>query len=173
MRGRVVLVSGGTGALGQSICLAFLGMGATVCVPYVVPEEQTRLLGRISPADASRLETALCDVTDEAAVTAHVALASAQEKDPFGGDARDVVDAAGRMKVTVPKSWQDQDLSGTIVIHVRAPLQRGGHDLLVTREEGQSDVVKDGYYPVTFEIANKALASVGIESGAVEAGGLR
>jgi NAD(P)-dependent dehydrogenase (short-subunit alcohol dehydrogenase family) len=73
VRGRVVLVSGGTGALGQSICLAFLGMGATVCVPYVVPEEQTRLLGRVSPADASRLETALCDVTDEAAVTAHVA----------------------------------------------------------------------------------------------------
>ena len=73
MRGRVVLVSGGTGALGQSICLAFLGLGATVSVPYVVPEEQTRLLGRVPPADAARLETTLCDVADEAAVTAHVA----------------------------------------------------------------------------------------------------
>jgi hypothetical protein len=69
-------------------------------------------------------------------------LAAAQENDPFKGDARDVVDAAGRVKITVPKSWTDADLSGTIVIHIRAPLQRGGHDLLVTREEGQSDVDK-------------------------------
>ena len=37
----------------------------------------------------------------------------------------------------------------------------------VFSKEGQSDVVKDGYYPVTAEIANKALASVGIEPGAM------
>lgn len=74
----MVLVSGGTGALGQSICLAFLGAGATVCVPYVVPEEQARLLSRVAPGDAARLETTHCDVTDEAAVNAHVAQVTAK-----------------------------------------------------------------------------------------------
>jgi NAD(P)-dependent dehydrogenase (short-subunit alcohol dehydrogenase family) len=78
VRGRVVLVSGGTGALGQSICVAFLGAGATVCVPYVVPEEQKRLLARVAPGDAARLELAHVDVTDEAAVNAHVAQITAK-----------------------------------------------------------------------------------------------
>jgi NAD(P)-dependent dehydrogenase (short-subunit alcohol dehydrogenase family) len=72
VRGRVVIVSGGTGALGQSICLAFLGAGATVCVPYVVKEEHAALQVRVGPGDGGRLETAPCDVTDETAVTAYV-----------------------------------------------------------------------------------------------------
>ena len=73
MRGRVVVVTGGTGALGQSICLTFLAAGATVCAPYVVKEEETALRGRVGSGDAARLEMAPCDVTDEAAVTAYVA----------------------------------------------------------------------------------------------------
>jgi NAD(P)-dependent dehydrogenase (short-subunit alcohol dehydrogenase family) len=72
VRGRVVIVSGGTGALGQSICLAFLRAGATVCVPYAVKEEHAALQARIAPNDAHRLETAPCDVTDEPAVTTYV-----------------------------------------------------------------------------------------------------
>lgn len=73
MRGRVVIVSGGTGALGQSICLTFLRAGATVCAPYVVEEEQVALRGRVGSADAGRLEMAPCDVTNEAAVAAYAA----------------------------------------------------------------------------------------------------
>lgn len=73
MRGRVVVVTGGTGALGQSICLTFLSAGATVCAPYVVEEEQVALRGRVGSADAGRLEMAPCDVTDEAAVAAYAA----------------------------------------------------------------------------------------------------
>ncbi len=72
MPGRVVVVTGGTGALGQSIVLAFLGTGATVCVPYVVTEELAALRARVPAGDATRLETAPCDVTDEAAITAYV-----------------------------------------------------------------------------------------------------
>ncbi len=68
MAGRVAIVAGGTGALGQSICLAFLSTGATVCVPYAVPEETDALRARLAPAEAPRLDTAPCDVTDEAAV---------------------------------------------------------------------------------------------------------
>jgi phosphate transport system substrate-binding protein len=40
----------------------------------------------------------------------------------------------------------------------------------VFSKEGQSDVIKDGYYPVTAEIAQQALASVGITATVVEAG---
>lgn len=72
MRDRVVVISGGTGALGQSMVLAFLGAGATVCVPYIVPAEQAALKTRLAPADAARVEMAHCDLTDEAAVTTYV-----------------------------------------------------------------------------------------------------
>jgi phosphate transport system substrate-binding protein len=37
-------------------------------------------------------------------------------------------------------------------------------------QQGQSDVVKDGYYPVTAEIALAALKSVGIDAGPMNAG---
>jgi len=72
VRDRVVIVSGGTGALGQSMVLAFLGTGAKVCVPYVVPAEQAALQARLAPADAARVEVKRCDLTDETAVTTYV-----------------------------------------------------------------------------------------------------
>ena len=72
MRGRVAIVAGGTGALGQSICLAFLSAGDTVCVPFAVPEETDALRARLGPAEAPRLDAAPCDVTDEAAVNRFV-----------------------------------------------------------------------------------------------------
>jgi NAD(P)-dependent dehydrogenase (short-subunit alcohol dehydrogenase family) len=71
--GRVAIVAGGTGALGQSICLAFLSAGDTVCVPFAVPEETDALRARLGPAEAPRLDPAPCDVTDEAAVNRFVA----------------------------------------------------------------------------------------------------
>ncbi|MEZ6017562.1 MAG: phosphate ABC transporter substrate-binding protein [Planctomycetota bacterium] len=40
-------------------------------------------------------------------------------------------------------------------------------------KEGQSDVVKDGYFPITARIAQKALADVGLTLAAVEAGAPR
>jgi phosphate transport system substrate-binding protein len=43
----------------------------------------------------------------------------------------------------------------------------------VFSKQGQSDVVKDGYYPVTAEIAKQDLAAVGVESDAVKVGGSR
>ena len=73
MPGRVAIVAGGTGALGQSICLAFLSAGHTVCVPFAVPEETEALRARLGPADAPRLDAAACDVTDETAVNRFVA----------------------------------------------------------------------------------------------------
>lgn len=73
MPGRVAIVAGGTGALGQSICLALLSAGDTVCVPFAVPEETDALRARLGPAETPRLDAAPCDVTDEAAVNRFVA----------------------------------------------------------------------------------------------------
>ena len=71
MTGRVAIVSGGTGALGQSVSLRLLSAGATVCVPYVVPAEADALRARAGAADA-RLQCMHVDVTDDAAFTALV-----------------------------------------------------------------------------------------------------
>ena len=49
------------------------------------------------------------------------------------------------------------------------PLRREFIEYVFSRQ-GQADVVKDGYYPVTAQIAAEALASVGIDARAREAG---
>jgi NAD(P)-dependent dehydrogenase (short-subunit alcohol dehydrogenase family) len=64
--GRVVVVSGGTGALGQSVALRFLSEGATVCIPFAVPAERDALVARVGAADRARVVLVETDVTDEA-----------------------------------------------------------------------------------------------------------
>lgn len=68
MTGRVAIVTGGTGALGQSITAALLEAGATVAIPYAVAEERAALEGRLAPEQRARVYAAAADVTDEAAV---------------------------------------------------------------------------------------------------------
>ncbi len=65
MTGRVAIVSGGTGALGQSVCRRLLAAGAVVCVPYAVEAELETLRSGLDPALRPRLEAARTDVTDE------------------------------------------------------------------------------------------------------------
>lgn len=72
MTGRVAIVAGGTGALGQSVTTRLLAAGATVWVPYVVPAELEALEQRVGSAAGGRLHHALADVTDEAAFGAFV-----------------------------------------------------------------------------------------------------
>ena len=72
MTGHVAIVTGGTGALGQSIVLRFLRDGATVAVPWFVPEEWGALQAAAGEARA-RLSGQKLDMADEAAVTAFVA----------------------------------------------------------------------------------------------------
>jgi NAD(P)-dependent dehydrogenase (short-subunit alcohol dehydrogenase family) len=64
--GRVAIVSGGTGALGQCVSRRLLGAGATVWVPFAVPAELDALKSALDPAAASRLHAVRADVTDEA-----------------------------------------------------------------------------------------------------------
>jgi NAD(P)-dependent dehydrogenase (short-subunit alcohol dehydrogenase family) len=80
VRDRVVVISGGTGALGQAMVLAFLGAGTRVCVPYVVPAEQAALQARLAPAEAARVEMKPCDLADEAAVNAYVSDIAARHR---------------------------------------------------------------------------------------------
>jgi NAD(P)-dependent dehydrogenase (short-subunit alcohol dehydrogenase family) len=68
--GRVAVVTGGTGALGQAVSRRLLGAGATVAIPYAVEDEARALRERVAAADRARLVTEPVDVTDLAAMTA-------------------------------------------------------------------------------------------------------
>jgi NAD(P)-dependent dehydrogenase (short-subunit alcohol dehydrogenase family) len=70
--GRVAVVTGGTGALGQAITLRFLADGAVVTVPYAVEAERERLATRVGDGDRGRLVLERVDVTDLAAMTRFV-----------------------------------------------------------------------------------------------------
>ena len=73
MTGRVAIVTGGTGALGQSVVLRFLQDGASVAVPWIVPEEWESLRGRVEKGGLGRLHGARVEVvTDQGAFAAFV-----------------------------------------------------------------------------------------------------
>ena len=67
IRGKVVLVAGGTGGLGRAVSLAFLEAGASLIVTYLQDEEFARLSAAVG-ANADRLAGKKVDVTDEEAV---------------------------------------------------------------------------------------------------------
>ena len=69
---QVILVPGGTGALGAAVSCAFLRDGASVVVTYRAPSEYEALRQRAG-ADGSRLQGCQIDVTDEAAMSRAVA----------------------------------------------------------------------------------------------------
>lgn len=62
MTGRVALVTGGTGALGQAVVLRLLADGARVWVPWVDEREHAALTARVAAGAARRLVTTPCDV---------------------------------------------------------------------------------------------------------------
>jgi NAD(P)-dependent dehydrogenase (short-subunit alcohol dehydrogenase family) len=63
---RIVIVAGGTGALGRAVSVAFLNAGATVAVTYRKVEEFTALAVRAG-ARAGHLDGRVLDAADEAA----------------------------------------------------------------------------------------------------------
>ena len=74
MRDRVAIVTGGTGALGQSVVLRFRKDGASVAVPWIVPDEWESLQARADTGQAGRLHGAKVDlVHDEAGFGTFVA----------------------------------------------------------------------------------------------------
>lgn len=76
--GKVAIITGGTGALGAAVALAFLDAGALVALPYRRDGELEQLRTRAGlPADA-RLEGAPLDLTDEQAVAQYYDAVAAQ-----------------------------------------------------------------------------------------------
>ena len=70
LNGRIAVVTGGTGALGQAVTMRLLADGASVAVPYAVEEERARLTQRVAAADRRRLILQAADVIDLRAMTA-------------------------------------------------------------------------------------------------------
>src|SRR5213594_5057424 len=70
LAGRVAVVTGGTGALGQAVTLRLLTDGAIVAVPYAVEDERKRLIERVAAADHQRLILKAADVIDVRAMAA-------------------------------------------------------------------------------------------------------
>ena len=64
-QGQVVIVAGGTGALGSAVARAFIQEGANVAVTYRAPREYDDLQGSVA-ADRARLRGHQVDVTSEA-----------------------------------------------------------------------------------------------------------
>jgi NAD(P)-dependent dehydrogenase (short-subunit alcohol dehydrogenase family) len=65
---RVVIVTGGSGGLGQAVTRRFLAEGAHVCVPWIVEHERERLEASVPREAHARLQLERCDVVDDAAV---------------------------------------------------------------------------------------------------------
>ena len=63
-QGQVVIVVGGTGALGSAVARAFIQEGATVAVTYRTQREYDELQSSVS-ADRARLRGHKVDVTNE------------------------------------------------------------------------------------------------------------
>jgi NAD(P)-dependent dehydrogenase (short-subunit alcohol dehydrogenase family) len=70
---RVVIVTGGSGALGQAVTQRFLAEGSVVCVPWVVDREREQLEASVDAATRPRLHLERCDVADDAAMERFVA----------------------------------------------------------------------------------------------------
>ncbi len=69
MKGKQVLLTGGTGGLGLGVTPTVLAQGVeSITIPYHNPQEVERLKSRISPADAVRLKFVSTDLTNEASV---------------------------------------------------------------------------------------------------------
>lgn len=68
MKGKKVLLTGGTGGLGLGVTPTVLAQGADVTIPFHNPKEVERLKGFISPADFARIQFVATDLTDESSV---------------------------------------------------------------------------------------------------------
>ncbi|OUC13694.1 MAG: 3-oxoacyl-ACP reductase [Alkalinema sp. CACIAM 70d] len=68
MKGKRVLLAGGTGGLGLGVTPVVLAQGAEVTIPYMNERDLDRLRDRISPAEFSRIRFAQADLRDERSV---------------------------------------------------------------------------------------------------------
>jgi NAD(P)-dependent dehydrogenase (short-subunit alcohol dehydrogenase family) len=70
LRGKVAIVTGGTGALGAAVARALLDAGVSVDLPHRSAGELAELRARLGLADDAPLSGSVVDLTDEHAVAA-------------------------------------------------------------------------------------------------------
>jgi NAD(P)-dependent dehydrogenase (short-subunit alcohol dehydrogenase family) len=119
LAGRVAVVAGGTGALGQAVTLRLLADGATVAVPYAVEEERQRLAQRVTDAARQRLVLQPVDVLDVKAMTtfAEGVVAARRTIDILVAGVGGF--AGGSLLETTPETWKRMlDLNLTSVFSV-------------------------------------------------------
>jgi NAD(P)-dependent dehydrogenase (short-subunit alcohol dehydrogenase family) len=119
LAGRVAVVAGGTGALGQAVTLRLIADGATVAVPYAVEEERERLTQRVAAADRPRLVLQPVDVLDVKAITtfAEGVVAARRTIDILVAGVGGF--AGGSLLETTPETWRRMlDLNLTSVFSV-------------------------------------------------------
>jgi NAD(P)-dependent dehydrogenase (short-subunit alcohol dehydrogenase family) len=68
MKGKQVLLTGGTGGLGLGVTPAVVAQGAEVTIPYRNPQDVERLKGILSPADFARIHFIPGNLEEEASV---------------------------------------------------------------------------------------------------------
>jgi NAD(P)-dependent dehydrogenase (short-subunit alcohol dehydrogenase family) len=68
MKGKRVLLTGGTGGLGLGVTPVVLSRGAEVTIPYHKASEVERMKGFLSPADFARIHFIAADLSQEADV---------------------------------------------------------------------------------------------------------
>jgi NAD(P)-dependent dehydrogenase (short-subunit alcohol dehydrogenase family) len=68
MKGKQVLLTGGTGGLGLGVTPKVLARGAEITIPYHSAREVERLKGYLPPADVARIQFVRVDLTNESAV---------------------------------------------------------------------------------------------------------
>ncbi len=68
MKGKRVLLTGGTGGLGLGVTPAVLARGAEVTIPYFDAKDVERLKSFVSPEDFARIQFVPANLTDEGSV---------------------------------------------------------------------------------------------------------
>ncbi|MER3493204.1 MAG: 3-oxoacyl-ACP reductase FabG [Mastigocladus sp. ERB_26_2] len=69
MKGKHILLTGGTGGLGLGVTPAVLAQGAAaITIPYYNPQEVERLKGILSPAEIARIKFVSANLAEEASV---------------------------------------------------------------------------------------------------------
>ena len=135
-QGQVVIVAGGTGALGSAVARAFIQEGANVAVTYRTPREFEDLQSSV-PADRARLRGHQVDVTSEAEMSR---LAAAIDAEFHRLDV--LVNAAGAY-AGGPKLWEIESavLERMLDVNLRSAFVTSRSVLPILLRQGRGCIV--------------------------------
>ncbi|MGH7359789.1 MAG: SDR family oxidoreductase [Candidatus Rokuibacteriota bacterium] len=115
MQGRVVLITGGTGALGAAVALGALQADAIAVVTYRDGRDRDALTGRVPAPARERLHDVQADVTDAESVRRLVALVTARH-----GRLDALVNAVGAFAVGDLLSTDERVWDAMLTVNLRS-----------------------------------------------------